>query len=80
MGRLFLLNYAREIFGAEVCAAPPTSRGGGGYSSIGPFGEDLVGSYIWTGLVMHNAGVRMRIEDALIDQRFRPVQVDVVSR
>ena len=34
----------------------------------------------WTGLVMHRAGVKMRIEDTLIDQRFRTDQVDVVWR
>jgi N6-L-threonylcarbamoyladenine synthase/N6-L-threonylcarbamoyladenine synthase/protein kinase Bud32 len=34
----------------------------------------------WTGIVMHNAGVKMRIEDTIIDQRFRTDQVDVVWR
>jgi N6-L-threonylcarbamoyladenine synthase/N6-L-threonylcarbamoyladenine synthase/protein kinase Bud32 len=34
----------------------------------------------WTGIVMHNAGVKMKIEDTIIDQRFRTDQVDVVWR
>ena len=34
----------------------------------------------WTGLVMHRAGVRMRIADTVVDQRFRTDEVDVVWR
>jgi len=34
----------------------------------------------WTGLIMHRAGVRMRLEDTVVDQRFRTDEVDVVWR
>ncbi len=34
----------------------------------------------WTGLVMHRAGVRMRVEDTVVNQRFRTDEVDVVWR
>ena len=34
----------------------------------------------WTGLVMHQAGVRMRIEDTIINQRFRTDEVEVTWR
>jgi len=34
----------------------------------------------WTGLLMHRAGVRMSIEDTLVDQRFRTDEVDVTWR
>ena len=34
----------------------------------------------WTGLVMQRGGVRMRIEDTVVDQRFRTDAVDVVWR
>jgi tRNA A37 threonylcarbamoyltransferase TsaD len=34
----------------------------------------------WTGLLMHRAGVRMSIEDTVVDQRFRTDEVDVVWR
>ena len=31
----------------------------------------------WTGLVMHRAGVRMRLEDTVVNQRFRTDEVQV---
>ena len=31
----------------------------------------------WTGLLMHRAGIRMSLEDTLVDQRFRTDEVDV---
>ena len=34
----------------------------------------------WTGLLMHRAGVRMRLEDTLIDQRYRTDEVEVLWR
>ena len=34
----------------------------------------------WLGLLMYNSGVRMKIEDSLIDQRFRTDMVDVTWR
>jgi N6-L-threonylcarbamoyladenine synthase len=34
----------------------------------------------WTGLVMHRAGVRMRIEDTGVNQRFRTDEVVVTWR
>ncbi len=34
----------------------------------------------WTGLLMHCAGVRMALEDTLVDQRFRTDEVDVTWR
>ena len=34
----------------------------------------------WTGLLMHRAGVRMRMEETLVDQRFRTDEVDVTWR
>src|SRR2546425_8139037 len=34
----------------------------------------------WTGLLMHRAGVRMSVEDTVVDQRFRTDEVDVVWR
>ena len=34
----------------------------------------------WTGLLMHTAGVRVAIEDTVVDQRFRTDEVDVVWR
>jgi N6-L-threonylcarbamoyladenine synthase len=34
----------------------------------------------WTGLLMHRAGVRMSIEDTVVDQRFRTDEVDVTWR
>ncbi len=34
----------------------------------------------WTGLLMHAAGVRMSIEDTVVDQRFRTDEVDAVWR
>ena len=34
----------------------------------------------WTGLVMHQGGVRMTVEDTVIDQRFRTDEVDVTWR
>ncbi len=34
----------------------------------------------WTGLLMHRAGVRMGLEDTLVDQRFRTDEVDVTWR
>jgi N6-L-threonylcarbamoyladenine synthase/N6-L-threonylcarbamoyladenine synthase/protein kinase Bud32 len=34
----------------------------------------------WTGLVMHRAGVRMRVEDTKVDQRFRTDEVEVTWR
>jgi N6-L-threonylcarbamoyladenine synthase len=34
----------------------------------------------WTGLLMHNAGVRMSVEDTKVDQRFRTDEVEVTWR
>ncbi len=34
----------------------------------------------WTGLLMHRAGVRMALEDTLVDQRYRTDEVDVTWR
>jgi len=34
----------------------------------------------WTGLLMHRAGVRMSVEETVVDQRFRTDDVDVVWR
>ncbi len=34
----------------------------------------------WTGLLMHEAGVRMGIEDTVVDQRFRTDEVEVTWR
>ena len=34
----------------------------------------------WTGLLMHRAGVRMRLEDTMVDQRFRTDEVAVAWR
>ena len=34
----------------------------------------------WTGLVMHLAGVRMRVEDTVVNQRFRTDEVVVTWR
>ncbi len=34
----------------------------------------------WTGLLMHRAGVRMSVEDTVVDQRFRTDGVDAVWR
>ncbi len=34
----------------------------------------------WTGLLMHKAGVRMAVEDTVVDQRFRTDEVDVTWR
>lgn len=34
----------------------------------------------WTGLLMHRAGVRMSLEDTVVDQRFRTDEVDVTWR
>ena len=34
----------------------------------------------WTGKIMHDAGVRMRIGDTVVDQNFRTDEVDVVWR
>ena len=34
----------------------------------------------WTGLLMHRAGVRMSVEDTVVDQRFRTDEVDVAWR
>lgn len=34
----------------------------------------------WTGLLMHRAGVRMKVEDTLVDQRFRTDEVAVTWR
>jgi N6-L-threonylcarbamoyladenine synthase len=31
----------------------------------------------WTGIVMHGAGVRTRLEDSMINQRFRTDEVDL---
>jgi len=31
----------------------------------------------WTGLIMHRAGAALRIEDTVVDQRFRTDQVAV---
>src|SRR2546427_9424276 len=34
----------------------------------------------WTGLLMHRAGVRMSVDDTVVDQRFRTDEVEVVWR
>ena len=34
----------------------------------------------WTGLLMHKAGIRMSVEDTVVDQRFRTDEVDVPWR
>ena len=34
----------------------------------------------WLGVLMHNSGVRMKIEESIIDQRFRTDMVDVTWR
>ena len=34
----------------------------------------------WLGLLMYNSGIRMKIEDSIIDQRFRTDMVDVSWR
>jgi tRNA A37 threonylcarbamoyltransferase TsaD len=31
----------------------------------------------WLGVLMHNSGTRMKVEDSVIDQRFRTDMVDV---
>jgi len=31
----------------------------------------------WTGLIMHQSGIRMRVEDTVVNQRFRTDEVDV---
>ena len=31
----------------------------------------------WTGLIMHRSGIRMRVEDTVVNQRFRTDEVDV---
>jgi tRNA A37 threonylcarbamoyltransferase TsaD len=34
----------------------------------------------WTGLVMHQGGVRMNVNDTMINQRFRTDEVEVTWR
>lgn len=34
----------------------------------------------WTGLLMHRGGVRMRVEDSVVDQRYRTDEVEVTWR
>lgn len=34
----------------------------------------------WTGMIMHRAGVRMKVEDTKVDQRFRTDEVEVTWR
>ena len=34
----------------------------------------------WLGLLMYNSGIRMKVEESLIDQRFRTDMVDVSWR
>jgi len=31
----------------------------------------------WTGIVMHKAGIRTKLEDSVISQRFRTDEVDL---
>lgn len=54
-----------------------------GASSFVPPGDLCIdnGAMIaWTGLVMHRAGVRMRVGETVVAQRFRTDEVDVVWR
>jgi len=34
----------------------------------------------WTGLIMHKSGIRMSVQDTMIDQRFRTDDVEVTWR
>ena len=34
----------------------------------------------WTGLVMHRSGIRMKVEDTVVNQRFRTDEVEVTWR
>lgn len=55
-------------------------RGGKRFVPDGSLLQDNGAMIAWTGIVMHQAGVKMDIRDTIISQRFRTDEVEVVWR
>ncbi len=64
----------------EMVDRMATDRGAMMFVPPGELCIDNGAMIAWTGLLMHRAGVRMSIEDTVVDQRFRTDEVDVVWR
>lgn len=61
----------------EMVMIMAEERGARMFVPPGPLCVDNGAMIAWTGLVMHQAGVRMRTEDTVINQRFRTDEVDL---
>ncbi len=64
----------------EMVARMAADRGASMFVPPGDLCIDNGAMIAWTGLLMHRAGVRMGLEDTLIDQRFRTDEVAVTWR
>lgn len=64
----------------EMVGRMATDRGAKMFVPPGDLCIDNGAMIAWTGLLMHRAGVRMGIEDTVVDQRFRTDEVDVLWR
>ncbi len=61
----------------EMVRIMAEERGAKMFVPPGPLCVDNGAMIAWTGLVMHRAGVRMRLEDTVVNQRFRTDEVDL---
>lgn len=64
----------------EMVARMASDRGARMFVPPGDLCIDNGAMIAWTGLLMARAGVRMRIEDTIVNQRFRTDEVDVAWR
>ena len=64
----------------EMVGRMATDRGARMFVPPGELCIDNGAMIAWTGLLMHRAGVRMSVEDTVVDQRFRTDEVEVVWR
>ncbi|MEK6911830.1 MAG: bifunctional N(6)-L-threonylcarbamoyladenine synthase/serine/threonine protein kinase, partial [Candidatus Thermoplasmatota archaeon] len=64
----------------EMVATMAEDRGASMFVPPGELCIDNGAMIAWTGLLMNKAGVRMAIEDTVVNQRFRTDEVDIVWR
>ena len=61
----------------EMIRIMATERGAKMFVPPGPLCVDNGAMIAWTGIVMHDAGLRTKLEDSVVNQRFRTDEVDL---
>lgn len=64
----------------DMVATMASERGASSYVPSKDLCIDNGAMIAWLGVLMYNSGIRMKIEDSIIDQRFRTDMVDVTWR